>query len=359
MIPNEKPKVAFIGCGFVGGTWVDYLQEEKGYVRGRDLLCYDTDPQKQMQDDINQAGIVIICVPTPVTDEGHCDLSRLHQAIRKIHSQKHCWVVIRSTIPPGTTMRLARTYPHKSFIFIPEFLTEAHARDNFRYPDRIIISVVVNDDRRIADTLLGLLPRALALQAPSYPDDAYNRFDVTPTEAELAKYFGNVMGATKVGLANIFYDACVIEQFCLAQENIRTRVDYGVVMRIVAADMRIGPAHLQVGHGGYRGFGGYCFIKDTYAFRSFLAERWNYLMLKKRRVGGGELTSLLDLVRADIDVLDAQLRKNKILLELQGLTEAEAMKHSAELSELITSRKLKDIPDYLALIGEAKEGEWR
>lgn len=355
---NEKPKVGFIGCGFVGGTWVDYLQEEKGYLRGENLFCYDIDPQKQMQDDINQAGIVIICVPTPVMDAGHCDLSILHTAIRQIDSRRCRWVVIRSTIPPGTTMRLSRTYPHKNFVFIPETLTEARARENFRNPDRIIISVA-GDDRQIADTLLGLLPRALALQAPSYPDDAYNRFDVTPTEAELAKYFGNIMGAMKVGLANIFYDACVIEQYVLAQEGIKTRVDYDVVVRVVAADMRIGPAHLQVGHGGYRGFGGYCFIKDMYAFRSWLAERWNYLALRARRVGDNKLAPLVDLVRADMDVLDAQLIKNKLLLEFQGLTEQEAMQHSAELNQLVANRKLKDIPDYLAEIDKATEGEWR
>lgn len=352
----EKPKVGFIGCGFVGGQWVDSLQEEKGYIRRQDLFCYDIDPAKQMHDDINQAGIVVISVPTPVTDAGHCDLSFLHLAIQQIDNRRRRWVVIRSTIPPGTTMRLTKIYPVKDFIFIPEFLTEARAKENFRNPDRIIISVA-GDDLQIAETLLGLLPRALALQAPSYPDDAYNRFDVTPTEAELAKYFGNLMGAVKVGLANIFYDACLIEQYILGQEGIQTRVDYDVVMRIAAADLRIGPAHLQVGHGGYRGFGGYCFIKDMYAFRSFLAERWNYLALRARRVGDNKLAPLVDLVRADIDVLDAQLRKNKLLLEFQGLTEQEAMKHSADLNQLIVSRTLPDIPDYLAEIDKATEGE--
>src|SRR3989344_1090006 len=168
---NEKPKVGFIGCGFVGGTWIEFLEEEKGYIRGKNLFCFDIDPLKKMRDDIKQASIAVISVPTPVTEHGHCDLSMLHQAIGQLGSKKHCWVVIRSTIPPGTTMRLAKIYPHKSFIFIPEFLTEARARENFRNPDRIIISVA-GDDRRIMETLLGLLPRALALQSPSYPDDA-------------------------------------------------------------------------------------------------------------------------------------------------------------------------------------------
>jgi len=31
-IENEKPKISFMGCGFVGGTWIRYLEKEKKYV---------------------------------------------------------------------------------------------------------------------------------------------------------------------------------------------------------------------------------------------------------------------------------------------------------------------------------------
>src|SRR3989338_6607735 len=97
----KKPKVGFIGCGFVGGTWVKYLEKERGYIRGQDMFCYD--PPKGLEDNVNLANIVVICVPTPDQD-GRCDLSILEQSVEHIVDDK--WVVIRSTIPPGTTARL-------------------------------------------------------------------------------------------------------------------------------------------------------------------------------------------------------------------------------------------------------------
>ena len=42
-------------------------------------------------------------------------------------------------------------------------------------------------------------------------------------------------------------------------------VDYDTVKDSVAADKRIGPTHLEVFHGGYRGYGGKCLPKDTRA----------------------------------------------------------------------------------------------
>lgn len=357
MLAKNKVKIAFIGCGFVGGQWVDFLREEKGYVRGMDMFCYD--PPKAMEDDVNQAEIVVICVPTPSGTSGECDLSLVEKSVERINDGK--WVVIRSTVPPGTTARLQKKYPEKDFIFFPEFLTEARAKEDFRNPDRIIIAPAGDNFEKV-DTLLYLLPRARALQVPSYPRDAWHRFEATAAEAELAKYFGNVMGALKVTLAEIFANACFLLQPMLAEEGIETRADYERVREMVARDYRIGPAHLQSKHGGYRGFGGYCFIKDTYAFLSFLWELFIYYGTHDRwEIRGPDdlkvFKPVLKMLKNNIDFFEAMLAGNKALLELQGLTEEEAVSHTEVLDKIICSKKLLDIPDYLEKAGLAGKKE--
>lgn len=338
---ETKTKVGFIGCGFVGGTWVRYLESERGYIRGQHLFCYD--PGKGFFDNVNEAGIVVICVPTPAGADRRCDLSILESAIRRVEDGK--WIVIRSTIPPGTTARLQKKYPSKGFIFIPEFLTESRADEDFRNPDRIIVAPVKNNGEtfRAIDTLLQLLPSARALQIPDYPDDAYRRMEATSTEAEVAKYGGNVMGAWKVAWAESFAIYCQLLEYVLHTEGINQRVDYdGHVKRMVAADYRIGPSHLQAKHGGYRGFGGYCFIKDTYAHLSAWYELQDFY--RKRQAPA----KLLLVIASQVALFEAVLVANKALLTMQNLTEEEAMGHSAELRQLIDSRPPKDIADYLA-----------
>src|SRR3989344_2763599 len=52
----------------------------------------------------------------------------------------------------------------------------------------------------------------------------------------------------------------------------RQIIDYGLVRDIVGADRRIGRSHLDVTHGGYRGYGGKCLPKDTRTLISFAKE---------------------------------------------------------------------------------------
>jgi UDPglucose 6-dehydrogenase len=72
---------------------------------------------------------------------------------------------------------------------------------------------------------------------------------MSPTAAEIVKYQCNVMLATRVAVANVFYDIC--------QE---LEVSYGDVKKGVELDSRIGPSHISVT--SERGFGGKCFPKD-------------------------------------------------------------------------------------------------
>ena len=349
---QEKIKIGFIGYGYAGSVWGEYLISSHGYERGKNLFCYD--PPKGMFDYLEEAEIVVICVPTPADQDGKCDLNLVHESIQR--TKPNQWIVIRSTVPPMTTARLSKKYPNRrGFCFIPEFLTETRAMEDFRNPDRVIIAPA-NRECQIVDTLLSLLPRARAVSVPGYPDDAYRRLDATSTEAELVKYFGNLMGAMKVHLAEMFQTAAQLCEFILREEGVEQRVDWnGHIRRMAAADYRIGPAHLISGHDGYRGFGGYCFIKDTYALYSFFNELWSFAATSSLIPHNSSTTNLLILLDHNRRFLEHMLAGNAALLELQGLTEEEAMSHTVVLKEILGKKKLHDVSDYLVTIKSEKE----
>ncbi len=110
---SRKIPIGIIGAGMVGGNLKRYFEEVRGYARSKDLFVYDTNSDKQLADDINQAAIVFIAVPTPRARSGACDTSALDTAIGMLQGEKI--VVLKSTIPPGTTERYQQKYPQHYF----------------------------------------------------------------------------------------------------------------------------------------------------------------------------------------------------------------------------------------------------
>ena len=127
-----KPKIGVVGVGMVGGAVKKYF-EIKGFKRGRDLFCFDADPKKGFKDDVSAADIVFVAVPTPSKKDGSCDTGIIESVIKK-YSPSSKVMVIKSTVVPGTTERLAQKY-NCALIFSPEFLTEAKSWENMINPD--------------------------------------------------------------------------------------------------------------------------------------------------------------------------------------------------------------------------------
>ena len=131
--------IGIIGQGFVGTAIKEGMQH---------ALTVDTyDKYKSELSTCNSVGelckktkIIFVCLPTPMRTDGSCDLSIVESTIEEInkHSNFHI-AVIKSTIPPGTTERLNRTFKNVSVVFSPEFLTEANFLDDFKNQNRIII----------------------------------------------------------------------------------------------------------------------------------------------------------------------------------------------------------------------------
>lgn len=243
--------IGFIGQGFIGRHMADDFEE-----RGHSVVRYALEePYINNQAAIAECDIVFIAVPTPTTPDGF-DASIIEKALPLVGIGK--LAVIKSTILPGTTRRLAAQFPDRLIVHAPEFLREKSAAFDTRHPDRTIIGVPSDtpDYKKAVETLLAVLPKA-----------PYQKVCVSD-EAELIKYGGNCFLAMKVVYMNVLYD--------LAES---LGVSYDVVAEALSADQRIGTSHMKVldssGHNGAvlgRGAGGHCFPKDLAALRAFYAD---------------------------------------------------------------------------------------
>lgn len=303
-------KVGIIGLGMVGEPVRRWFEEKKGLKRGTDLFCYDADPTKGYYDDYNLADIVFVAVPTPPNPDGSCNVSIVENVSAPIKGEKI--IVIKSTVPPGTTENLQNKFPQHKFLFNPEFLTESQAWEDFLKPVRQIVGYTERS-RDVALTVLNLLPVSY-YQSP-WLASTYKVRGHTATEAEVIKYASNVFGAIKVSFGNMLFDVC---------DGIKTsdglQINYENVRDALGADPRIGPAWLDVNHGSYRGFGGYCFPKDLKAFTEFV----NELGQKTEEVVQDHLFATLSFLSHIWDY-------NTTLLGHQNLTVEDVSKHDKEI----------------------------
>lgn len=297
------PKIGIIGVGWIGAQFKRYFEEIHGHTRGQNLFLYDTDIKERYFDDINNADVIFICLPTPRNPkDGSCDISFIADALRKIEGNKV--IVIKSTVPPGTTESFQNQYPNHKLLFNPEFLTESRAWEDMVRPDRQIVGFT-EISIEAANFVLSLLPKA-PFMSP-WGLNTYQPIRISATEAEFIKYASNIHFVRKVNWAN-----------ALASAAAKMGVSYENIKRGMAADHRIGDSHLDVYQGGYRGWGGYCFPKDLDAFIQF--------------------TKGLDLSVA-VAMLEADRKFNEVLLEEQGLTLEDVSHHIDKLEQRFNNNK--------------------
>jgi UDPglucose 6-dehydrogenase len=234
--------VGVIGYGYVGrATGEGFAISPKNKVFWFDKFkkCPNT-----LSEVIDKSDFIFIAVPTPIfADYSGMDMSIVEGVIGQVApkiSGTDKILIIKSTSLPGTAKKMAKKYPGVNFVMNPEFLTQENANADFLKPFRTVIGC---DNSDIGFRIQKLYETILA------KDQQY--FIVSPVSAELIKYMSNIILASKVLLANEFYD--------LAQ---KVGANYLDVRAAVEADPRIG-THLGVpGPDGDRGFGGACFPKD-------------------------------------------------------------------------------------------------
>ena len=243
--------IGIVGQGFVGSA----IREGLGSFYK--ILTYDIDIKKSncksLKDVIENCDIIFQCLPTPMRKSGMCDISIVESSLSQIN--KICAgldrnnkkiVIIKSTVPPGTTKRLDSMFKNIDVCFSPEFLTEANSFDDFKNQTRIIIGGPRPATGRIKQMFRRAFPTTPIVKTGS-------------DTAEMVKYFTNCFLATKVIFANEIYDVCESAD-----------IDMDKVVEYALYDTRIGNSHLAVpGPDGDRGFGGHCFPKDLSAMIYF------------------------------------------------------------------------------------------
>jgi UDPglucose 6-dehydrogenase len=235
-------KIGIIGCGYVGTATAE------GFASNPENKIYKYDKFKRspntLDEVVEESDLIFICVPTPIfSDYSGMDMSIVEEVVGEVAErvkEDGKIVIIKSTSLPGTTKKLAKKYPKLDFVMNPEFLTQKNANADFLKPFRTVIGCETPD---IGEKVKALYETILP------PGQEYIITDTT--SAEVIKYMANLMLASKVLLANEFYE--------LSQ---KVGANYLDVQKGVESDPRIG-THLGVpGPDGDTGFGGACFPKD-------------------------------------------------------------------------------------------------
>ena len=204
-----------------------------------------------LQEALQEAELVFICVGTPSNEDGSCDLSYVEQVASDIgkYITKDIIVVDKSTVPVGTADKV-REYIQKSLtarqvtipfdvVSNPEFLKEGDAILDFMKPDRVIIGT---NSHKVADIMREIYT--------PFTGSSKKIITMNIRSAEMTKYAANCMLATKISFINEIATICE-----------KIGADVRDVREGIGSDSRIGYQFISPGVG----YGGSCFPKDVKA----------------------------------------------------------------------------------------------
>ena len=202
----------------------------------------------QNRDAVQGTDVAFVCVPTPTADVGGADVTVVDEVVSWLDSDI---IVIKSTVPPGTTDQLARKHS-KVLVFSPEYIGEGVSFTNGTLTAQNWPFVIAGGDAGPAELVLDLHARVLGA-AKTYRQ-------TSAIAAELCKYMENTWLALQVVFASEFQN--------LAKA---TGVPFWELRDLWGLDPRVSTAHTVVTV-DEQGFGGRCLPKDTEAITAF-AER--------------------------------------------------------------------------------------
>lgn len=255
---KEKYKIGIVGAGFVGSAC------EIGFDSIAECVVYDKFKNTEsLETVVEQSDIIFLCLPTPMDGEsGECKTNIIQEVVEEISllTDKRKVLIVKSTVPPGTTDALQQKYEKFTFMMNPEFLTEANFIEDFATQDRIIVGLPTPDQKHsdgvslVGDFYLNFT------KTQKNPGQVYF---VKNKEAETIKYIGNCFLATKISFFNEVYEICKAAD-----------IEYKVVSYLACKDKRIGTSHTAVpGPDGQKGFSKSCLPKDINAFIYYAKEQ--------------------------------------------------------------------------------------
>src|ERR687889_50550 len=258
---TEREPIGVIGVGWVGAVtaacfaelgheiWARDIVPEKIEALSRgELPIYEPGLSElitsnaerlhfttEMQEVLDHAQLLFVCVDTPPTYSGDADLSRVEAVIAELGDSDEHALVMKSTVPVGTGRSIRRRREGIGYVSNPEFLKEGSAVDDFMKPDRVVVGA---DDgsEEYADSVEALYEPLGA---------AVVRTDVA--SAEMIKLASNAFLSTKISFINE-----------IANVSVELGADVREVARGMGLDTRIGPQFLRAGIG----YGGSCLVGE-------------------------------------------------------------------------------------------------
>lgn len=215
------------------------------YKNGRLQFC------TSLSNPVAESGVYFIAVGTPPGEDGSADLRHVLAVARDIgrHINDYTIVVDKSTVPVGTADKVKTAILHElhargvevpfDVVSNPEFLKEGAAVEDFMRPDRVIIGTDSEQVRKVMRDLY--MPFMRTHERLLF---------MGVRDAEMSKYAGNAMLATKISFMNEVANLC--ERMGVDVENVRQGI---------GSDSRIGYSFIYPG----AGYGGSCFPKDVKA----------------------------------------------------------------------------------------------
>jgi UDPglucose 6-dehydrogenase len=197
-------------------------------ARNAERLTFTT----SMDEVLDQARLLFVCVDTPPTYSGDADLGRVRSVVTDLRSGDDHVLVMKSTVPAGTGSAIRRDLPGVPYVSCPEFLKEGTAVEDFMHPDRVVVGAepehaeAAREVARLYDPLGGEI------------------LETDVASAEMIKLASNAFLATKISFINEIANVCE-----------EVGADVSEVARGMGLDKRIGPSFLRAGIG----YGGSCF----------------------------------------------------------------------------------------------------
>ena len=311
----QRPRLAFLGTGYLGSTYAICFAE-----LGYDVVGFDIDEAKIAKLSAGQvpihepgldellrrnlatgrlrfttsytevaefADVHFICVGTPQRGDGMgADLSYVETSVTNLarHLTRRVLIVGKSTVPVGTAewveqLVAKHTDPELAIevAWSPEFLQEGFAVEDVLRPNRIVVGV----KSEWANGMLYAAHKGVFDLAAT--EDREVPLVVTDfATAELVKVAANAFLATKISFINAMAEVCEVAGGDVTQ-----------LSKAIGYDPRIGNRFLQAG----LGFGGACLPKDIRAFQA-----------RAQELGAGEALRFLH----EVDLINLR-RRGRVL----------------------------------------------
>jgi UDPglucose 6-dehydrogenase len=310
-----RPRLAFLGTGYLGATYAicfaelgyevlgcDVDEAKIAKLQGGQVPFHEPGLDELLRGNLASgrlrfvtsyaevadfADVHFICVGTPQRGDGMgADLSYVETSVSNLtrHLRRRALIVGKSTVPVGTAEWIEQLVAKHTdpalqieVAWSPEFLQEGFAVEDVLRPNRIVVGV----KSKWANAMLYAAHKGVFDLAAT--EDREVPLVVTDfATAELVKVAANAFLATKISFINAMAEICEVAGGDVTQ-----------LARSIGYDPRIGNRFLQAGVG----FGGGCLPKDIRAFQA-----------RAQELGAGEALRFLH----EVDLVNIR-RRGKVL----------------------------------------------